>query len=161
MSRPVTKYAFFKVSFYGLFQISKSQRKKLKKKLKLAEGAQYQDPSFLPSSSFENRDPLDPSDELVRSKLDDPDDEGSGTMDSTDDDESLEGAVLSTYQAPASRAKLRFCDNCGQEILTRVQVCAGCKKVAYCNFRCQKASWKQHKKTCSYALRKEGKESTG
>ena len=25
-------------------------------------------------------------------------------------------------------------------------VCAGCKKVAYCNYRCEKAHWKQHKK---------------
>ena len=32
-------------------------------------------------------------------------------------------------------------------------MCAGCKKVAYCNYRCQKAHWKQHKKTCSYALK--------
>ena len=59
------------------------------------------------------------------------------------------------------KSKLKFCDNCGNELLSRIQVCAGCKKVAYCNFRCQKASWKMHKKTCSYALRKDGKESTG
>ena len=63
---------------------------------------------------------------------------------------------------PTTKAgKPKFCDNCGKELLARIQVCAGCKKVAYCNFRCQKASWKLHKKTCSYALRKDSKESTG
>lgn len=73
-----------------------------------------------------------------------------------DDDEEGEEEL-----SEVARSKLKFCDNCGQEIVTRVQVCAGCKRVAYCNFRCQKASWKLHKKTCSYALRKDGKESTG
>lgn len=50
-----------------------------------------------------------------------------------------------------ARDKFRRCENCDQEILERIQLCAGCKKVAYCNIQCQKTHWKQHKKTCSYA----------
>ena len=50
-----------------------------------------------------------------------------------------------------ARDKFRKCENCNQEILERIQLCAGCKKVAYCNLQCQKTHWKQHKKTCSYA----------
>ena len=60
-----------------------------------------------------------------------------------------------------ARERFQCCDSCGNKIATRILLCAGCKKVAYCNFRCQKASWKVHKKVCSYALRKGGKESTG
>lgn len=125
----------------------------MKKKQKLAD--QGQDSAFpLNPPDFDDlSDPLDP-DEVVHSKLDPPrelGDEGSGS-------DSSEGSHLSA----AARSKLKYCDNCGQEInLSRVQACAGCKRVAYCNFRCQKASWKVHKKTCSYALKKDGKESTG
>jgi hypothetical protein len=132
-----------------LLQISKSQRKKMKKRQKLADQG-YSSASQYSASTGAPSDPLDP-DEVVRSKLDPPHGlagEGSGS------DSSNEGSAT-------ARKKLRYCDNCGAEILTRVQACAGCKKVAYCNFRCQKASWKVHKKTCSYALRKDGKESTG
>ena len=60
-----------------------------------------------------------------------------------------------------ARTKFRTCDNCSTEIIERILVCAGCKKVAYCNYRCQKANWKAHKKTCSYALKKEAKDRTG
>lgn len=49
-----------------------------------------------------------------------------------------------------ARDKFRRCENCEQEILERIQLCAGCKKVAYCNIRCQKSHWKQHKKSCTY-----------
>ncbi len=79
-------------------------------------------------------------------------------------EETQEGGVAGEGDPPMPHTppkKSKYCDNCGNELLTRIQVCAGCKKVAYCNFRCQKASWKVHKKTCSYALRKDGKESTG
>ncbi len=65
------------------------------------------------------------------------------------------------HSRTTARDKFKMCENCGLEIVGRILLCAGCKKVAYCNFRCQKASWKVHKKTCSYALRKDGKESTG
>ena len=115
----------------------------MKRKQKLA------DQGSAATSHDATSDLLDP-DEVVRSKLDPPHGLESGS-------DSSEDAHMST----ASRKKPRFCDNCGAEILTKVQACAGCKKVAYCNFRCQKASWKEHKKTCSYALRKDGKESTG
>lgn len=123
----------------------------MKRKQKLA--SQYQESASqnpLPAPE-DPPEPLDP-DEVVHSKLDPP----HGLGDEESDSES-ESPQLSS----AARNRLKFCDNCGQEILTRVQACAGCKKVAYCNFRCQKASWKVHKKTCSYALRKDGKESTG
>ena len=145
---------FFPPWFYFSLQISKSQRKKMKRKQKYASLQQDSASSAQNSSppAEDLPDPLDP-DEVVRSKLDPPHglgDEGSGS-------ESSEGSHMSS----ATRNRLKFCDNCGKEILTRVQACAGCKKVAYCNFRCQKASWKVHKKTCSYALRKDGKESTG
>lgn len=58
-----------------------------------------------------------------------------------------------------ARDKFRQCENCNQVIHERIQLCSGCKKVAYCNVQCQKTHWKQHKKTCSYALKKEGKAS--
>ena len=60
-----------------------------------------------------------------------------------------------------ARDKFRACENCDTEIVDRILVCAGCKKVAYCKYRCQNAHWKQHKKTCSYALKKDNKERTG
>lgn len=105
------------------------------------------------STRPDTNDPLDPGEE-VHSKLDYPPQE-LGDEGSESDDSSEESRA-------AARIKLKFCDNCGQEILTKkVYACAGCKQVAYCNFRCQKSSWKVHKKTCSYALRKDGKESTG
>ena len=49
-----------------------------------------------------------------------------------------------------ARDKFRFCENCTREIADRIQLCSGCKKVAYCNMHCQKLHWKQHKRTCSY-----------
>lgn len=49
-----------------------------------------------------------------------------------------------------ARDKFRHCENCSQEIMERIHLCAGCKKVAYCNNQCQKSHWKQHKKTCTY-----------
>ena len=57
-----------------------------------------------------------------------------------------------------ARDKFRACDNCDTEIVHRILICAGCKKVAYCNYRCQKAHWKQHNKTCLYALKKDKNE---
>lgn len=60
-----------------------------------------------------------------------------------------------------ARDKFKTCENCVQVITDRILVCAGCKKVAYCNYRCQKAHWKMHKKSCSYALKKDAKDRTG
>ena len=56
----------------------------------------------------------------------------------------------STKSRITARDKFRCCENCGQEISDRIQLCAGCKRVAYCNSQCQKAHWRQHKKSCSY-----------
>lgn len=53
-----------------------------------------------------------------------------------------------------ARDKFQHCDNCGEEIADRIQLCSGCKKVAYCNNHCQKAHWKHHKKTCAYHVQK-------
>ena len=53
-----------------------------------------------------------------------------------------------------ARDKFRHCEKCSQEIQERIHLCAGCKKVAYCNNQCQKSHWKQHKKTCSYIIQK-------
>ena len=55
-----------------------------------------------------------------------------------------------TRTRKTARDKFRRCENCEQEIADRIQLCSGCKKVAYCNNHCQKAHWKQHKKTCTY-----------
>ncbi|KAI0790450.1 hypothetical protein C8Q75DRAFT_806373 [Abortiporus biennis] len=30
-----------------------------------------------------------------------------------------------------------------------LQICTGCKKVAYCNAKCQRKDWSEHKKTCT------------
>ena len=59
----------------------------------------------------------------------------------------------STSSAP--REKGRVCGSCDRELSDKVMMCAGCKKVAYCDTVCQKTHWKQHKKTCSYAKKKE------
>ena len=53
-----------------------------------------------------------------------------------------------------ARDKFRSCENCREDIRDRIQLCSGCKKVAYCNSQCQKSHWKIHKKTCTYALKK-------
>ena len=105
----------------------------------------------------DSSDGEEPVDEVVHSKMD------HTQMDHTQM-EMMEGEFYSVDDSRSrttARDKFKFCENCGQEIVHRILVCAGCKRVAYCNFRCQKASWKVHKKTCSYALRKGGKESTG
>lgn len=170
-------------------QISKAKRKKLKKKMKqLANqengaaavgGGEDGDEGAMPTAAAldepmvtvpdEDTLMLDPNmeeEEEVRSKLD----HTSSTTrpipppaDLTPSNPQGEGGEekVNAHKSSSSKSKPKYCDNCGKELLTRVQVCAGCKKVAYCNFRCQKASWKIHKKTCSYALRKDGKESTG
>ena len=35
-----------------------------------------------------------------------------------------------------ARDKFTCCNNCSKSIVGRILVCAGCKKVAYCNFKC-------------------------
>ena len=80
-----------------------------------------------------------------------------------DDIDLDDSSVVTSDSKPrkTARDKFKTCENCGSEIVERILVCAGCKKVAYCNFRCQKANWKLHKKTCSYALKKDVKDCTG
>ena len=56
-----------------------------------------------------------------------------------------------------ARDKFRRCEHCDQEIVERIQLCSGCKKVAYCDLNCQRLHWKQHKKTCSYTQKKDKK----
>lgn len=68
----------------------------------------------------------------------------------TAEDKSTVAADSKSKNRKTARDKFRRCENCEQEILERIQLCAGCKKVAYCNIRCQKAHWKQHKKSCTY-----------
>ena len=80
------------------------------------------------------------------------------SVESLESEESLEAKPTGKKTA---RDKFKSCENCDMEIVDRILVCAGCKKVAYCNYRCQKAHWKKHKKTCSYALKKEAKDRTG
>lgn len=53
-----------------------------------------------------------------------------------------------------ARDRFKNCASCNTIITDRIQLCSGCKKVAYCNSVCQKANWKTHKKTCSYAAKK-------
>ena len=65
----------------------------------------------------------------------------------------LQDLEVSLKPKKTGRDKFRACENCNMEIADRILVCAGCKKVAYCNYRCQKAHWKQHKKTCLYAFK--------
>lgn len=68
----------------------------------------------------------------------------------TTGDKSTVAADTKSKNRKTARDKFRRCENCEQEILERIQLCAGCKKVAYCNIRCQKSHWKQHKKSCTY-----------
>ena len=69
----------------------------------------------------------------------------------------LQDPEVNSKPKKTARDKFRACENCDTEIVDRILVCAGCKKVVYCNYRCQKAHWKQHKKTCSYSLKKDNK----
>ena len=76
-----------------------------------------------------------------------------------------EGSLSATDTKPTrmrktARDKFRCCENCSQEIADRIQLCSGCKKVAYCNIHCQKLHWKQHKKTCSYVQKSAEREKT-
>lgn len=89
-------------------------------------------------------------------------DEGEAVTPVEDNSKEADSSSSSDSHGPMiARKKFKFCDNCGKSIETRIQLCSGCKRVAYCNYACQKAKWKVHKKVCAYALRKDGKESTG
>lgn len=43
----------------------------------------------------------------------------------------------------------KVCDNCGKRSKKKLMTCARCEGVSYCNAKCQKEHWKQHRGTCS------------
>jgi len=43
----------------------------------------------------------------------------------------------------------RTCDNCGKRSKKKLMTCARCEGVSYCNAKCQKEDWKEHRNTCS------------
>lgn len=87
--------------------------------------------------------------------------DSNGSVEDMDEVESTGSTGSSSRSRTTARDRFKTCVNCNETILDRIQLCAGCKKVAYCNFRCQKAHWKTHKQTCSYALKKDPKDRTG
>ena len=109
-------------------------------------------------------DPVtDPSEEVHRKEDNPHTSDADVAMEPVDKDRSdvLSSSERKSRGVVLARDKFTCCNSCSKSIVGRILVCAGCKEVAYCNFKCQKASWKVHKKVCSYALRKGGKESTG
>ena len=67
---------------------------------------------------------------------------------------------VSTLRKPekcrmTARDKFRECEHCQKPITGSIRLCSGCKKVCYCDRECQKSHWKEHKKSCVYALQKE------
>ena len=48
-----------------------------------------------------------------------------------------------------ARDKCRACENCDTEIVDRILVCAGCKKVAYCNYRLTGSNTRKRVRTLS------------
>lgn len=44
---------------------------------------------------------------------------------------------------------LDACANCGKRSKKKLQTCARCDGVAYCDSKCQKAHWKEHRGNCS------------
>ncbi|CAL1170248.1 unnamed protein product [Cladocopium goreaui] len=47
---------------------------------------------------------------------------------------------------PNAELSDRQCDHCG--VLGALLQCGSCKQVAYCNFKCQRVAWKEHKRRC-------------
>lgn len=58
-----------------------------------------------------------------------------------------------------ARDKFRFCGLCDKPVTKKILVCAGCKRVCYCDISCQKIHWKKHKTLCDFVKNK--KELTG
>ena len=54
-------------------------------------------------------------------------------------------ASVSTGQTSGTLAKCRHCSKAKDKLL----VCGGCRKASYCAPDCQRADWKEHKKTCA------------
>ncbi len=78
---------------------------------------------------------------------------GNSGMDDIDESFGGENSVYGKARMTA-RDRFKTCAHCNTLIKDRIQLCSGCKKVAYCNSMCQKANWKTHKKMCTYAAKK-------
>ncbi len=116
------------------------------------------DPSV--SGAAQGDTPPEEDEGLSKANTEEAGEEQSASSGESDGDSTgLEGDASRSKKT--ARDKFKTCENCQLVINERIQVCAGCKKVAYCNYRCQKAHWKVHKKTCSYALKKDAKDRTG
>lgn len=77
---------------------------------------------------------------------------------------STSAATKEVKQQPAKvtfRDKFSSCSYCNQSISDHIRICSGCRKVCYCDSKCQKSHWKVHKKMCFYALSKDMKSTTG
>ena len=148
--------------FCFTLQLSKSKRKKLKKKMKELETKERESEAKGEIEEPENQK----ADEVEISEDSKPSssskDNGDIESSIVDNSKEVDSSSSSDSCGPMiARKRFKFCDNCGRSIESRIQLCAGCKRVAYCNYACQKAKWKAHKKVCAYALQKDGKDSTG
>ena len=47
-------------------------------------------------------------------------------------------------------AMIEVCQNCGKGGKVALLQCSRCKKAKYCDKKCQKENWKEHKKNCFY-----------
>ncbi|KAI0790451.1 hypothetical protein C8Q75DRAFT_117509 [Abortiporus biennis] len=63
---------------------------------------------------------------------------------SLDADEENSTNEVVTIKACSSKDCVCFCGKANHSL----QICTGCKKVAYCNSKCQRKDWSEHKKTC-------------
>ena len=114
--------------------------------------------------STEHANVPEPTPESVRD-IDDIDDleigvsedllKGAGIGNGVATNASEDSAAKVSQSKVAAREKFRSCENCGSIIEERILVCSGCKKVAYCDRKCQKAHWKAHKKACSHKVTKD------
>eukprot|EP00435_Cladocopium_sp_Y103_P062274 s391_g23.t2 len=59
---------------------------------------------------------------------------------------STQPASNATGAMPNAELSDRQCDHCG--VVGALLQCGSCKQVAYCNFKCQRVAWKEHKPRC-------------
>ncbi len=50
-------------------------------------------------------------------------------------------------QVSSSKQK-STCEKCGKRSFIKLKLCTRCRKVRYCDKKCQKGHWKEHKKVC-------------